>query len=434
MKKKSVLCMLSALTIASLLAGCGGNNVSIPKPIDEVQEVESDEQPADENEDENTLSINDVSAKDGVNFTHAVNIIDSLYENQQKNTVLSEFSLNTALGLVMQGSDGQTRAEFDDYFKEIKDKSERDLELYRAYSSYEDVDIHVANGIYIDVNNPLLTEFESIAKQKYFAGIDNVDFHGDSQGTADKINKFCDENTNHKILEIINADTVNQCDSVLINALYFNGEWDEAFEYKRLFDMDFNNVDGSIKTVTGMEEYGLSLYQVGDTLAFSKMYKGNDFEFIGILPGEDICSENGDFSLCDIPFETLLESEQYDKSAHIKMPKFVVEDNNSLVSSLKSEGLSSAFEVGSTSDFTKLALTDMCISDVIQKTYVDVSEKGTEAAAITVIEMTNDACAIEEPVEVVDVILDRPFVFMIYDRVNDEILFIGKMVDMNSCK
>lgn len=430
MKKKNMLCLLSALTVASLLAGCGTQTTE-PGGNDTPTQVETKQEESIE-VDEKSLDITDVSAKDYVNYTHAINIVDSLYDVTPKNTVLSEFSLNMALGLAMQGSDGKTRAEFDNYFSEIPDKAKRDFELYKAYSAYKNVDIHVANGVYIDINNPLQKDFENIARYNYFAGVENMDFHGNPGGTADAINAFCDEHTEHKISEIINELAVSQCDSVLINALYFNGKWDEPFKENQLADMDFTNVDGSVKTVTGMEENGLTLYQSDDTLAFSKMYEGGDFEFIGILPGESICDKNGDFKLCDISFANLIGSPESGKVAHIKMPKFIVEDSNSLTTPLQDEGLTTAFIKGKASNFTKLATIDTCISDVLQKTYVDVSEEGTEAAAVTVIEMTNDACA--PVVESVEITLNRPFVFMIYDKINDEILFIGKIVDMNECR
>ena len=131
------------------------------------------------------------------------------------------------------------------------------------------------------------------------------------------------------------------------------------------------------------------------------------------------------FKVVDIDINTLLKSGSFQKTK-IMIPKFKIKDTNCLNESLANQGLENIFE--GANNFEKISPVSMVVANVIQKVVVDVDENGTEAAAVTKIEMYKRARP--NKVEPKSVILDRPFVFMIYDINNEEVLFMGKITKL----
>ena len=432
MKKKILTVVLAMTMVAGTLAGCGSREVEDfatkeGQPYEESVEVPDISEPVDVNGDGTDWESfqEDIEAREDHNYKHIMNMIDSLYASNKKNTILSETSLDMALGMVMQGASDNAATEFNTYYNmTAKDKLNRDHSLIGLYNSRDDVTLKIANSMYVNEGVDINDEFKSNVIDGYYASVDNMDFT--DAGSADVINKWCSDNTNGMIDQITTPDALRGLDAAILNALYFNGKWEDKFEDYQLKDKDFTNVGNGVSTITGMYESGLDTYYETETATgFAKYYKGGEIAFIGILPDEGILDKNEDFLMSDIDLAEFLESETYDYYVNIMMPKFKVEDSNSLTEVIESEGLVSMFETGNLDGIN----SDMRVSSVIQKTVVDVTEEGTEAAAVTMIGMEL-TCANPMEVQVVDVILDRPFAFMIYDTVNDEILFIGKIVEL----
>lgn len=375
-----------------------------------------------------------VSKKENVDFSHIASMMDYISANgKDDNIVLSDLSLNMAMGMLSLGADGETYDVLKNYFNEdIDNKAKRDGELVLAYNGYEDATVLLSNSVFADKKMPLREDYIDTIKGVYYSIAETLDFHANPEYSASVINKWCAENTKNMIKEIITPAVLAERDVILLNALYFNGKWADPFEDNQISELTFHNNDGTTTLLDGMEEYGLTVYESDNAIAFEKRYEGYDFAFYGIVPNADIVDENGNFNMKDIDITTLVKNPNYRKEAHIILPKFKVSDDNTLSAALKNEGLENIFEYGVNSNFSKMCDCDLVVSDVIQKTVVEVDEEGTKASAITSIEMANDACAIENMKEVVDIILDRPFAFIIYDNAHDEILFIGKMVNMNS--
>lgn len=427
MKKKS-LTALCFVALFSVLVGCNAKSDLGSEVTSEVTENESntaihtDEQAVDWYE-----LQQHIASKELHDYTHITNMVDNLYGTDPKNTILSETSLDMALGMVMQGATGDAMSEFESYYGvSSADKLSRDHDLILLYNNRDDVTLNLANSFYIDEGIEIDDTYKTRISDGYFAGIDNLDFK--DAGSADIINNWCADHTNNMIKEIVTPETLKDLDAALINALYFNGTWSEIFEEYQVRDTEFTNVSGDIVTVDGMYDSGLdTYYETNNAIGFSKYYIGNNISFIGILPDESILDENKDFKLSDIDLDKFLQSKTSEYDVDIMIPSFKIEDSNSLTDVLKTQGLVSTFESGHLLNINP----DIYVSDVIQKTVVDVNPKGTEAAAVTMVEMMCGT-AMPEEVEIKSVILDRPFAFMIYDEMNDEILFIGKIVELQN--
>ncbi|MBP5752828.1 MAG: hypothetical protein J6W60_08230, partial [Treponema sp.] len=212
--------------------------------------------------------------------------------------------------------------------------------------------------------------------------------------------------------------------AVLVNSLYFESPWSHNWSVQQRV---FTNLEGKTTSQDMLVDLGLEQYFENEyCTAFAKRYY-NGFEFIGILPKEE-----GDFSLSDLDLKSLMESRTGDYDVRAIMPKLEFETTaENVVDILRAEGVLKIFEPTCT-EFDKMVEgKPLYVSDILQKCKIELDEEGTRAAAVTVI-MAKDTAAFIEPVqrEIKEVFLDRPFAFLIYDSTNDQILFTGKVTDI----
>jgi len=459
MKKKMIMLLLSSMMI-SCLAGCGQTLVStnsntnikdvstvVDSDIDDTKSPEKDLEKPDQSDDRQSDKVNidshelEHSGKASAKFIettdyekdveHSLNnittILDDLSESKDnsENVILSETSLNMALGMLLVGANEGSEC-YDDLISYL-DKSNyvadpysivsKNNALMNLYSEEEMCTLKLANSVWSHNDREFTTYFINNMKAYYNAEATSLDFT--NHQSVDIINDWVSDNTNGTIDSIVSDGVLAQSKSVLINALYFLGDWEKPFTENQCHDGEFTNADGSVSNITFMNESTDIYYESDAALAFFKSYSSNGISFVGILPKDD-----GDFNVSDLDIDTLLENPVYGHDVYYKIPKFKIEDTNSLASSLAKNGLASIFVAGD--DFTAMCDQAMIVSDVIQKTYVDVNEKGTEASAVTAIITKNMAMPGRLKDSVV-INLDRPFVFMIYDEINNECLFIGKV-------
>ena len=164
-------------------------------------------------------------------------------------------------------------------------------------------------------------------------------------------------------------------------------------------------------------------YENDKATAFGKAYY-NGFEFIGILPKEE-----GEFSILDLDLEGLLKSEDTSYQVNARMPKLNFETSAEMVEDLlKSQGVTIPFDI-SRACFDKIVKDQtLYVDTILQKCKIELDENGTKAAAVTAMMMRANGIAVEKKVKEVN--LNRPFAFLIYDTVNDEILFVGKVREL----
>ena len=211
---------------------------------------------------------------------------------------------------------------------------------------------------------------------------------------------------------------------MLINTLYFNKKWQEPYEKSEITNGRFSNNDGTTSKAEFMHS-SESAY-VNDSMAegFIKSYEGGKISFVCMLPKKDISIEKYLSSLTGNSFLKFMKSrENIDVVAF--MPQIKYEYSISLNDPLNKMGLIDAFDSGK-AEFTKMSDNKLCISEVLQKTYINIGQNGTEAAAATAVTMKETAPAIQK--EHKTITLDRPFVFAIVDNDTNIPLFMGSVV------
>ena len=248
----------------------------------------------------------------------------------------------------------------------------------------------------------------------------------DENNTVDAINKWCKDNTDGMIPKIfeygdLNYDTI----MVLLNALSFDAEWASQYPDYRCVEMTFRGEthDATVKMMFSSEgNYISGEHETG----FVKYYKGNSYAFAAILPEEGISME--EYLAC-LDGEKLCKLLDFGiKEVNAGLPEFTFDWSGSLKKALKEMGIEQAFD--RTADFSYLGAmedgTNLLINNVCQKTHIEVDQSGTRAAAVTEVEVVPE----EEPDEIYEVILDRPFVYAIIDMQSRLPVFIGCLTDI----
>ena len=342
------------------------------------------------------------------------------------NVFMSPLSASMALGMTMNGAAGQT---FDEMRSSLAFGTLPPAEINASYRSLIDmlrgldskVDFRIANSIWYRNGFPIESAFLTESQQFFDAKVSALDFN--SASAPSTINNWVNQSTNGKIDAIIDGQIGADVVMYLINAIYFNGSWTTRFDKAQTRSEPFNSVNGTTAPIMMMRRTGeLRVAQTADAQVIDLAYGGDAYAMTILLPktGKPIR---------DVVAGLTAESWQAavanvtTTSAELQMPKFTMKWAAQLNDPLKALGMRQAFVPGG-ADFTRMSQlrgTDLYISAVKQKSFVDVHEEGTEAAAVTSVEIkvTSAPAAIR---------VDRPFVFAIRERLSGTIVFLGKIV------
>lgn len=442
--KNKKLVILGMCAIAGLTA-CGKAET---QPVIETPTIEQEVETNNSNEtsteatEEVEIEVEIPAIKTGVEemnrHQRAFAIADKIYEDKKENIMFSPTSLNLALGLVEEGASGITNAELNQFLCEkdftpraaelISFAKDRTIDQKEEWDTYKTV-LNIANSLWLNDRYTLKDAYKEDIKNVYNAEIEKVSFDSNNlKETVDKINSWCNENTQEMIPSIVNEPLLSgDPASVLVNTVYFEAPWVSEWQVSEEVN-EFHGADGKDYKTDFIVNYGDNRYfETDEFKAFSSRYR-NGISFIGIMPTED-----REFSLSEIDLNKLLESKKegnYDLKT--TMPKLNFSTNiDNIVEIMQGMGVSTAFDPSkATIDgmVEPINGNSLYISNIIQKTKLELDEKGTKAAAATAVIMMENA-AIMDPPEVIEMTLDKPFAFVIYDEEVDEILFVGKVVN-----
>ena len=343
-------------------------------------------------------------------------------DQHQANVFISPLSASMALGMTANGANGPTydemiaalrlngasREEIDDGYKTL-------ISLLRGLDPK--TNFTIANSIWYDRTFPFNASFLDDSKKYFDAEVAGLDFG--SPSTLNTINEWVSSQTNDKIPAILDKIDPGEV-MFLINAIYFKGIWQKQFDKSKTADAPFQNADGTISTVPMMaREAGVQAVSNPGYTAVDLPYGNSAFTMTVILPHGDIdaFAESFDQSKWNDLVSSLHETEM-----PVYLPRFRIEWKRALKEDLQQLGMRLAFTAA---DFTRMSPRgqDLFITRVLQKTYVDVDEQGTEAAAATAvgIGVTSAPPTFRA---------DRPFMVVIRERFSGTILFIGKIAKL----
>ena len=372
------------------------------------------------------------------NSAFALDLYHAVLEKEDvDNFFYSPYSISLALAMTYAGARGETAQQMADtlHFVLPDDKlhpafNKLDMELASrgegaAGKDSEEFRLNIVNAIWGCKDYPFLTEFLDTLAENYGAGLRTLDFYNETERSRQIINKWVSEQTEERIKDLLaKGDIVQDTVLVLTNAIYFNGAWLHPFEENLTQEEAFHLLDDTTVMVPMMRQTESFGYTEGENYqAVELPYDGGELSMVILLPRE------GEFE----SFEAELDAQQVanivDDLSHasvaLTMSKFNYESKVYLRKILSEMGMPVAFTTRA--NFSGIAgpQSNPWIDNVIHQSFVDVDEAGTEAAAATVVVVVESAM----PGEPVEVMIDRPFIFLIRDIPTDSIIFIGRVLN-----
>jgi serpin B len=360
----------------------------------------------------------------------AANLFATVKEHgkEQENMLISPLSLNMALAMVWNGAGGETKqsiqkamgmgnyppSEVNGYFKKLREALLKTDPM---------VKLAIANSIWSRKGFPVKPDFYNINREWYNAEVRELDFS--AANAPDIINQWCSDNTNGLIDKMID-EIPNDLMMYLINALYFKGEWanGHGFVAEKTANELFYKEDGSPIEVKMMQQNSELGYFSDELLSATALPYGNKaFSMVFILPNQGVSFDAVLNQLKQVDYwnKCMYPSGNYDVNLYI--PSFKFEYETSLNETLRQLGMEIAFS--SLADFSGISDVALAISTVKQKAVIEVNEEGSEAAAVTVVEMVYTTIQTEP--QPITFKANRPFLFAIKENSTGTVLFMGKI-------
>lgn len=333
-----------------------------------------------------------------------------------ENVVASPYSAGVALSMLTEGADGQTKVEFDNALNGC-------LFVSESLSDNDTVVVKSANSIWISDNFSVRNRYVVHMEKDFNAAVEVMDFADPS--TVHAMNNWCSENTEGKIAKIKDSLSPNDV-MVLADALYFNAPWENAFDPGLTHDAVFHglNKDTDVRMMYRNGMYDYIEYQGCQIIRLP--YAGGRYSMYVALPPAGMSPGSVLPYVGESMFKMALGML---RPAEVKfyMPKVKLETSMNLNKTLERMGVRTAFTAAA--DFDGISASGpLVLNEVTQKCYIDITEQGTEAAAVTTatIALTSLRPAADQKVMKVD----RPYIFFIADMKNENILFTGTISNL----
>ncbi|XP_069469634.1 leukocyte elastase inhibitor [Ambystoma mexicanum] len=367
------------------------------------------------------------------NTRFALDLFQKLNDaNPTGNIFFSPLSISAALAMVYLGARGNTAEQVS---KALHLGAVEDVHPgFRALSA--DINkagapylLSLANRLYGEETYTFLPEYLASSLKLYGAELSTVDFKGAAEGARQDINKWVEEQTKGKILDLLPEGTIDSSTIlVLVNAIYFKGEWADKFNKEDTVDMPFRlnkNEEKTVKMMYQKKKLPFRYIMEANCRALELPYVGDDLSMIILLP-DDISDDTTGLKQLEkqLTLETVQEWTLPENmgaiDVHVHLPKFKLEDSYELRTVLVGLGLTDIFD-SSRADLSGMSGSrDLYLSKVVHKSFVEVNEEGTEAAAATAGIAT--FCMLREE----EFRADHPFLFFIRHNPTRSLLFFGR--------
>ncbi|XMB66335.1 serpin family protein [Mycoplasmatota bacterium zrk1] len=351
-------------------------------------------------------------------------------DDYNENIFISPFSISSALAMTLNGAVGDTKDSMQTTLQ-LKDINIEDMNNGFAYLNHmltnldDDVEINIANSLWVKDEFTMNKQFEFDIKSNFNANATLLDFEDDK--SVDVINEWVSDKTNDLIDEII-IGIDPYAALILLNAIYFNGSWQDEFDPSKTQSRDFTTIDKNVIQVDMMNRTDeIGFYEDSEITAVKLPYGDGSISMYCVLPNgnEDINSVIREMNVDK--WNDLRNEMNYFYEVTLELPKFKMEYGiKELNDALINLGMDVAFdERAYFPDLIEGMEDNLYINAVNHKAVVDVGEGGTEAAAVTSVVTAPGASPIE--IEERTFIANRPFLFIIGDE-EGNILFMGKKV------
>ena len=351
-------------------------------------------------------------------------------ENNKRNMVYSPLSIKYALNMLKEGAKGNTKSQIESVIGNLP---------MSKYNSIEKV-MSFANGMYVRdwYEKYIIKDYKNTLMGKY-----NAEIKYDKFESAKNVNKWIEDKTLGIIKDMLEDNIVQDPDTkvLLINALAIDMEWESSFECADTTGSEFKLVDGNIMNATTLKKTtsseNITYYKDNNITALTmplRKYEDTQLEFTAIMPNENLEEYINTFTM--EKFNDIMKKSNSASTPKagidIKIPKFKFDYNLKLKDDLIKLGITDAFDEFK-ADFTNISNSQdgLWVDDVLHKADIEFSEEGVKAAAVTVLIMKDSYMMIREN-EPVEIKFDKPFLYVIRDKANEEVWFVGTVYEPNS--
>lgn len=353
---------------------------------------------------------------------------------QDGNLFFSPASVSTALSMTYAGAGGHTEREMASVLHFNRDQDTHEgfstlLDLLNSTGDRNGYSLSTANRLWGAKGYEFEDAFVRLTEDKYRAELETLNF-GQPEQARKTINGWVEKQTREKIVDLIPSGIL-QPDTrlVLTNAIYFEGGWSSEFSEKATKKAPFHlTATDTINVLTMEQREDFPYTEDADVQVLSMPYRGHELSMVVVLPKkiEGLAGLEG--KLTNDRFAGWMKKLRGDRPVITYLPKFKMRSQFMLSGALKSMGMTSAFS--DNADFSAMSKSeDLMISEVIHQAFIDVDEKGTEAAAATAVLAMPTAALFErkEPPKPIIFRADHPFLFVIRDNRTGAVLFVGRM-------
>ncbi|XP_064434829.1 serpin B8-like isoform X2 [Mirounga angustirostris] len=363
------------------------------------------------------------------NGRFAINLLKMLgEEDSSRNVFFSPLSISSALAMVFMGAKGNTATQMSQVLCLNRGgdihQGFRSLltEVNKSGTQYL---LRTANRLFGEKTCDFLPAFRESCQKFYEAELEELPFAADTEGCRRRINDWVTQRTEGKISEILGAGTVDPLTKlVLVNAIYFNGKWNEQFDRKHTRGMPFkiNQEKKTVQMMFKLAKFNLGYVDEVHAQVLELPYVGQELSMVIVLPDDNADLALVEKALTYEKFRAWTNPEKMTKDkVHVFLPRLKLEESYDLESFLRSLGMTDAFEEAK-ADFSGMsAKKNVPMSKVAHKCFVEVNEEGTEAAGATAV-VRNARSSRPEP----RFCADHPFLFFITHHSTKSILFCGR--------
>ncbi|NHB69421.1 serpin family protein [Perlabentimonas gracilis] len=361
----------------------------------------------------------------------ALSMYKQFAQADNDNVFFSPISISMALGMTYAGADGETKKQISEVLNFPYNDKNFHAQMGQLQSNLldkqsEGVDIALANQLWAENSYRFKCRYLRTTQKLYNSPVKRLDFSGNPNASRIEINQWVEELTRDRIKDLLPDGSISSLTKmVLTNAIYFKGQWDKKFEAENTRDDIFTTLEGKqVKTPMMNAKEKFNVYQ-GDGISLLELpYQGNDFSMLVLLPNED--RSIGEIER-GLSVDNLNEyiSKLSEKEVQLMFPKFKFDAEYQLKPVLSDMGMPIAFS--NAANLSRMSRSnDLKIDEVFHKAFVEVSEEGTEAAAATAVVIVLKS--ITMPVEF---FANRPFIFIIRENKDGNILFMGRVTNPN---
>ncbi|XP_012392644.1 serpin B6 isoform X2 [Orcinus orca] len=368
------------------------------------------------------------------NGTFALTLLKHLGEDSSQNVFISPISISSALAMVLMGAQGDTAAQMSQALS-LSRSSDRGGDVHQDFQNLlTEVNrtgtqylLRTANRLFGEKTYDFLPSFKDACRKFYQAEMEELDFISAAEESRKHINTWVAQRTEGNIIDLLSPGSVDSMTSlVLVNAIYFKGNWENQFNKQHTKERPFKvskNVEKPVQMMFKKSTFKMTYIEEISTKILVLPYVGSELNMIIMLP-----DENTDLKTVEkeLTYEKFVEWTRPDlldeEEVEVSLPRFKLRESYDLEGVLRALGVTDAFE-GARADFSAMsAQSNLCLSRVVHKAFVEVDEQGTEAAAATAAVLML-RCARITP----RFCADHPFLFFIQHSKTRGLLFCGRL-------